>query len=325
MSTTTLYPAGPGAAADIGAWYKESLMYAPPLQVWKESSFRIGLLEVYGRINSITWEMDARITHGTNLCVRPTIIANGQYAFGSDTYITVPDQTYSLSYTWYSNPITGMAWTFQDICDLQIGIRIYKELSETSTFYGSMPHIVVDYTPLGVTQLIILRPNGPGDASECVPVGRTYNYQCVNEETPDDDASYVRTGSSSLSEYKDLYAFSDVAYIPNIQYVAEYIRVSKRSKDHDWYYHALIKTHGSEYRGPYVSMFSETWRYLHYVLTKNPYTGNNWTVDEVNSLQAGQILKGWATDNPRCSQVYVSVLGVKFTGRPRVQIVGPIF
>jgi len=121
-------------------------------------------------------------------------------------------------------------------------------------------------------------------------------------------------GSSSSAEYKDLYALSDIAYVPNIQYVAEYIRVYSKDTEGPWNYYTLIKSHGSEYRGPHECQFPGVWRYLNTVWTKNPYTGNNWTVDEVNSLQAGLILSGLATvDRARCSQVYVSTLGVRFS------------
>lgn len=326
MSTATRYPSGVGAAEDLGPWHAQKLTFTNPIRTWVESSFRIEPLTEYGRINSITWGMVAWQTHTGDYCVRPTIITNGQYAFGTDTHIIVEDQEYSLSYTWYSNPITGMAWTFQDICDLQIGVRVYKEYAAASAFFGYQPYLIVDYTPVGATQFSILRPNGPGDASECSRSAGNYNYECVDEETPNDDTDYVRMGSSSSAEYKDLYALSDIAYVPNIQYVAEYIRVYSKDTKGPWNYYTLIKTHGSEYRGPHECQFPGVWRYLNTVWTKNPYTGNNWTVDEVNSLQAGLILSGLATvDRARCSQVYVSTLGVRFSGRPRVQIVGPIF
>jgi len=128
MSTATRYPSGVGAAEDLGPWHAQKLTFTNPIQTWVESSFRIEPLTEYGRINSITWGMVAWQTYTGDYCVRPTIITNGQYAFGTDTHIIVEDQEYSLSYTWYSNPITGMAWTFRIYAIFKLGLEFIRNM-----------------------------------------------------------------------------------------------------------------------------------------------------------------------------------------------------
>ncbi len=97
---------------------------------------------------------------------------------------------------WATNPFTGVKWTQEEINALQIGISLlgswlsgYKADSYCTQLYA-----VVDY--IGGQK--ILRPDAPGD--ECHITDQAgpscpAHWQNVDEESPDDNYTYVHAGN----------------------------------------------------------------------------------------------------------------------------------
>jgi len=159
----------------------------------------------------------------------------------------------------------------------------------------------------------ILRPNATGDVTTLTKSGGTYNWEMVDEESPDDDTTYVGwyVFETSVDKY-DLYNLPAHSGAGAISSIKVYVRC--KAPDGDGgpspKCYELIKTHGEEYENEEAitpdgyATFSHTWE-------ANPYTSAAWTWDEIDDLQIGVRLTRnsdkCSTTNIRCTQVYVEV------------------
>jgi hypothetical protein len=162
-----------------------------------------------------------------------------------------------------------------------------------------------------------LRPNAAGDLTQWFPYPTDYaNWDCVNDETPDEDATYVKTGIIAAQEYReDSYNIPDSA-IPagsTINSVTVYSRARSANATFLGIIQELLRISGATYYGtthanvPYAyTNFSSTW-------TTNPATGSAWTISDINALQIGVAGdSGYDPDTDKyfslyCTQVYVVV------------------
>ncbi len=167
------------------------------------------------------------------------------------------------------------------------------------------------------TNSLTIRPNGAGSETS---ISYQYpdsgsHYDKVDEETADDDSTYVWTPDTASWE-RDLYALEDTSQTGDIEKIKVYWRVEcsnpiicdacamgQASKP-------SIRTHNTTYDGSETDHYDACNSYYTYSRewTTNPYTGNAWTWDEINSLEAGANLyadsdAGYA----RLTQVYVEV------------------
>jgi len=177
---------------------------------------------------------------------------------------------------------------------------------------------------------VILRPGANGDVIELSQYPASgYNYDKVDEETPDEDATYVYVAATVVGLRRDLYQLPDVSLPENaiIDYVKVYIRVKPQYPDYTAVSNARIKTYGVEYSSGFSS--SDGYQTFSAVWDKNPYTNQPWTQDEVNALQAGVgLFRSYFYDpetgyfyycQTRCTQVYVEV-GYHIPPPPAVKI-----
>ena len=164
-----------------------------------------------------------------------------------------------------------------------------------------------------------LRPNAAGDKTEwplCQPPGPDHHF-VVDETPPNEDTDYVEVLFSIVGERRDLYNLpaSSIPAGSTINKITVYYR-HRGTLYTDFRCAALIKTNGTEYASGYTEngtnyqTFSQIW-------SKNPFTGEDWTIDEINALQIGVAgTRGaWYDedtgftfyDNTRCTQVYVEI------------------
>jgi len=149
-----------------------------------------------------------------------------------------------------------------------------------------------------------LRPSGAGDRTELTPSAGA-NWQCVDEASPDEDGSYVYTGSGDY----DLYALSNHALTGVVTSVTVYAR-GKLTGDSGSTFKTVMKTGGNVYYGSVYSLSSSWTTRPSPTYTDNPSTGTTWTWDEVDALQAGVSLT--AVSAAYCTQVYVVVDAAPF-------------
>lgn len=191
------------------------------------------------------------------------------------------------NYTWNTNPRTGLAWTVEEVNDLQIGVEC-----------GS-PSLSSDTTE-------ILYPDSAGDLTQLNPFGIADNWDCVDESPPDDDITYVYgTAGSTLT---DLYNLDDssIDVGATIKKIVVFARCRKKYGTGNMYAFIEMKTGGVTTSSPQITLDS-IWTNYSIEYINNPVTGLAWTVADLNALQAGITLVAPGTGYPACTQVYVVV------------------
>jgi len=149
---------------------------------------------------------------------------------------------------------------------------------------------------------LTIRPNGVGAYSEWGKTGCILGWQCV-DETPADTSDYVSKGSGLGRE---LFNFQDtgLANGTSINSVTLYY-YGKYYKPAYFRVLPMLVMGLSNYTGTPISLTS-TWAYYNRVFYSNPITGMNWTVAEVNALNAGMATV-LASDGGFIAQVYAVV------------------
>lgn len=173
------------------------------------------------------------------------------------------------------------------------------------------------------TEIVVLRPIGAGAQTQLIPIGDSPNWRCVDDVTPDDMKTCVRSisGSKTVDRVGDLYILSAFPYSSAvINWVQFWIRCHMTGGDFPGVDYALggvsFRTHNTKYpfapgegmtTDPYVPWGEEVgWVSGFEQFTTNPYTGLPWTVAELNELQAGVWL--WGRNVYRyCTQFEVKV------------------
>ncbi|GAH48863.1 unnamed protein product, partial [marine sediment metagenome] len=142
-----------------------------------------------------------------------------------------------------------------------------------------------------------LRPRANGDIIELTPRDSLANWQAVLHQDstwfPNDqyiwghvEGNYVTRGWYPVEHLQDLYHLTKPDYTP-----AKVDRLTCIARVARTYYPygsvALsLKTHGQIYYGDSIGLgVGFDWYYANF--PKNPYTGKDWTGDELKSLQAG--------------------------------------
>jgi len=152
--------------------------------------------------------------------------------------------------------------------------------------------------------MLTIRPNEAGTFSEWVPVGDSPNYKCGDEETRDDDVTYVGAEASRKSDSYNLQDHTtETGNISKVRIVA-------------WAYDAAgpeniyltVVIAGTEYLGAEQALtgsyaqYTEDW-------TQNPATGENWTWSDIDAFEAGvrSVATGKWTGDVHVTQLYVEV------------------
>lgn len=193
-----------------------------------------------------------------------------------------------------------------------IGLNVAGE--EIATFEPAPdPPTWNDIMPEGDYGTEFLRPNAAGDDTE-IPTqypGSGEHWDKVDDPhlNPDEGDTYVSTQTSRNWE-RDLYRLSNYMGAggdETINNITVYFRFAAGGS-YDVRAMAALKTNGAVYEGPTLihsgtDFVTESWQ-----CTTNPDTGEAWTWEEINDLQAGITIKGNSrTDPALCTQVYVAV------------------
>lgn len=158
----------------------------------------------------------------------------------------------------------------------------------------------------------ILLPDAPGDDTELptqYPDSGEHWDKVREFPTPDDTDTYVSTESDNHWQ-RDLYNLSNYAVAggyETITAVTVYFRYAAGGGHHARAM-AAIKTNGQVYEGPNLSHYGTDFVTASWQCATNPGTGEAWTWEEINELQAGVTLRGAGKNKPAlCTQVYVAV------------------
>ncbi len=152
----------------------------------------------------------------------------------------------------------------------------------------------------------ILRPNAAG--SECgigIQSGCSAcpdHYTCVDEESADDNTSYVRHEGGTQ---RDLYALPNHSGSGTINKITVHARCKHYYAKAESGVKLSIRTHDTTYDGDLQDAeldwtnYSEEWE-------NNPNTDAPWTWEEIDALEIGVALVG-SVDDGYCTQVYVEI------------------
>lgn len=156
-----------------------------------------------------------------------------------------------------------------------------------------------------------LRPNAPGDECNIASQGGCSacpnHYDCVYEESPDEDTTYVNEWLSDTFQI-DLYNIADSGVgAGTINHIIVYARCRATGTPTQTSLKIAMRTGGVTYEGDEETLttgyvdYSKQW-------TQNPGNAHAWTWDEIDALQIGIALRKPATGKASfCTQVYVVV------------------
>ncbi|HOP07441.1 MAG TPA: hypothetical protein PLF13_09135 [candidate division Zixibacteria bacterium] len=223
------------------------------------------------------------------------ILDDGNIVFSCDATAQIGTLTFDDEDLVLYSPSTGQATLYWD-GDVPFG-----------TTGEDIDALYIGYVepPSGDIDTLVLRPNGVGNESHLSTSGCGDNYQCVDESSPDEDATRLEQASNSYAD--DAYAIEDPT-VSSGSIVG--VRVVARCRRHHMQgdVRLLLSISGTEYYGTSQNLsggytdYSETW-------STNPATSAEWTWSDITSLQAGISLRGQNFHFPGyCTQVWVEVI-----------------
>jgi len=201
----------------------------------------------------------------------------------------------------YSIPSNGN-WVQDSQSDFNADTQDPSGNLDTSTNPGAV-QLSTHVTGSGTTTL---RPNANGDDISLSKNGSGgSNYDRV-DEVDSDNTSYVYRSNSAYD--RDLYALTDTTINGTITSVKVYmnVKVNNNAGNGD-NAKTVIKTNSTEYTGSEIQLTTTYTVPAPTVYLKNPNTGNDWTWNEINNLQAGVSLRENGSSDSRCTQVWVEI------------------
>lgn len=152
-----------------------------------------------------------------------------------------------------------------------------------------------------------LRPNGTGYITELLSYPSGASYECIDEETADEDTTYIyndTSGSSNLSAVEIEDPSSAVGYITKVKF---YARCRKINDSAVCSVELRIRTHSTVYAGSGWLPITTSYANYSYEWANNPYTGTNWIWSEITNLQIIPHLRNYGATESRCTQCYLEV------------------
>jgi len=185
--------------------------------------------------------------------------------------------------TWNYLPFSFVPWT---VADVNAARPVLMKFDSTSTVRVTQVWFEVQMTP--TTTIVSLRPNANGyqnDWSKSGGGGK--NFDRVDEATSDGDATYVYTSRAAF----DVYALQDLSFAGTIDFVRlkAVARLSSGICQVGTVVYPGCFTMGITIDGPswYQNRFvlNSTYATYSHTYTVNPWTGQAWTVAQVNALK----------------------------------------
>lgn len=145
------------------------------------------------------------------------------------------------------------------------------------------------------------------------PPGTIHTYECVDEVTPDEDATFIMNYPGYTGWKTTTWKIEPIT---GFDQPISYLRITARLARWGGYAYAsyareVIKTHGIVYYSEVETYLDTAYQYRDFIWTLNPFTNLPWTLDEINSLEIGISLYrylgvGWST-SAKCTQLYATI------------------
>ncbi len=216
------------------------------------------------KINANTWYLlEVHFKIGTS---------NGQFELKTDGVL-------SVSFTGNTDP------TSQGLVNNLMFKNFGGSYSDLDDLALNDPTGTEDNGWCGDGRVIALNPDGNGDTIQWTASSGS-NYQCVDEGLPGNgDTDYVYT---EYTNRVDLYTLQNPS-IPSESIIRRvWVTAVARKTTSDPATLALgIKTNNAEYWGSAQDLLTSYKVFHSQEYTKNPNTNNEWTLSDINNLQAG--------------------------------------
>src|SRR3989344_1029358 len=171
-------------------------------------------------------------------------------------------------------------------------------------FIGILFLMVMLISMVVVADNLNIRPNGQGYYSEWTNRGcgaGQYEWQCVDENIANTSDNLY----TNLANKYESFTFEDTGFTNEIINSVTLNFYGQRYSSTRFKFQPLIRKNATNYLNPVKSLTS-SWAYFQILYTTNPSTGQQWSINEVNALEAG--MKSYGS-NPggRIARVYARI------------------
>jgi hypothetical protein len=143
---------------------------------------------------------------------------------------------------------------------------------------------VTDAEFLGDVNIVCLYPNADGDLSAWTPLSAGSHYLMTQEHPADEDTTYIFSSTAGNQELENLQDIGGaVAHI----FGGQFLWRLKKSNAGPATVQGAIKSSGVTVNTPTYFPSADNYLYLIQPYRKSPFTGNDFTVPEINAIQMG--------------------------------------
>ena len=156
---------------------------------------------------------------------------------------------------------------------------------------------VVWFSRQTIAAPVIVRPNASG-----ANTGWTGAYTNVNEATPDEDATVDSTNTPNAIQ---TYNLDDLTRQGKIYSVKVYVRAKASASPETIAF--VVRTAAANYFSTPAQPVTINWTTYAYEWLKNPSTGADWSMTDVNNLEAGYQFTGIGSAAHTVTQMYAEI------------------
>lgn len=232
-------------------------------------------------------------------------IRRGHYAVSTllDTGITelTTNQWYWIEMKYYAHDSSGTVdvylngsseisfsgdtvYSSADITRVGFGHESYSETTYIDDFYicddaGSAP----TNTYLGDVKVESLFADGAGNSTDMTPSTGS-NYQCVDENPPNDDTDYVYEATTGDH---DTYSFGNLTAASGTIYGVQQLVYARKADAGSRTIKSVVRSGSTDYPNSTNHILSDSYLYHIDVLEDDPDTASAWTISGVNAAEFG--------------------------------------
>lgn len=167
----------------------------------------------------------------------------------------------------------------------------------TAVVFGAAAVIFFLFTHTSFAAPVVMRPNAAG-----ANTGWTGAYTNVNETTPDEDATIDSTATPNAIQ---TYALDDLTRQGKIYSVKVYARAKATTVPETITF--VVRTSAANYFSATAQTITTNWATYSYEWFKNPSTGGDWSITDINNLEAGYQFTGVGSGAHNVTQMYAEV------------------
>lgn len=284
-------PAAQTMVAGIAFWLDQAAV------TWDILSFQEGSggTHVVVRYNTTTFKLEVYRGDGTLLGMSGAIAAALGEWFYVEAKVTVSDSVGAVELRNYGNTIlslsgidtrNGGAVGTIDCVEVGPAAKHGDDFYILDTSGATNNDFLATAPPSATTPRVIdPLPSAAGDSTQWTPHGAASNWDCVNDDSVDDDSSYV---SSSTVGQLDLYQMSNLPSLSgaSVRGVLQWMRARKDDATTRAVAQAMKSGATTSLDSDMVLSTSYANRYR--ILETDPNTSAPWTEAAVNAVQGGQ-------------------------------------